>query len=62
MTAEPLFRSVAEAYGANAIGVVLTGYLNDGSLGLGEIKRRGGISIVQDPDDAAYPEMPGSAA
>lgn len=59
---DPLFRSVAEAYGPNAIGVVLTGYLNDGSLGLGEIKRRGGIAIVQDPDDAAYPEMPGSAA
>ncbi|MEZ2329701.1 chemotaxis protein CheB [Mesorhizobium sp. RCC_202] len=59
---DPLFRSVAEDYGPNAIGVILTGLLNDGSLGLGEIKRRGGIAIVQDPDDAAYPEMPGSAA
>jgi two-component system chemotaxis response regulator CheB len=59
---DPLFRSVAQEYGANAIGVILTGSLNDGALGLGEIKRRGGIAIVQDPDDAAYPEMPGSAA
>ncbi|GLS28437.1 two-component system, chemotaxis family, response regulator CheB [Mesorhizobium albiziae] len=59
---DPLFRSVAEGYGPSAIGVILTGNLNDGSLGLGEIKRCGGIAIAQDPDDAAYPEMPASAA
>ena len=57
---DPLFRSVAAVYGSNAVGVILTGNLNDGSLGLGEIKRRGGIAVVQ--SDAAYPEMPGSAA
>lgn len=59
---DPLFRSAAEGYGPNAVGVILTGNLNDGSLGLGEIKRRGGVTVVQDPSDAAYPEMPGSAA
>lgn len=59
---DPLFRSVAETYGPNAVGMVLTGNLNDGTLGLVEIKRCGGIAIAQDPDDAAYPEMPTSAA
>ncbi|QPC89048.1 chemotaxis protein CheB (plasmid) [Mesorhizobium sp. NBSH29] len=59
---DPLFRSVAEHYGADAVGVILTGNLNDGTLGLLEIKRRGGIAIAQAPDDAAYPDMPKSAA
>ncbi len=59
---DPLLRSVAENYGSDAIGVILTGNLNDGALGLLEIKRSGGIAIVQDPNDAAYPEMPRSAA
>ncbi|APO68523.1 protein-glutamate methylesterase CheB-type protein [Rhizobium gallicum] len=59
---DPLFRSVAESYGPAAIGVILTGNLNDGTLGLFEIARRGGIAIAQHPDDAAYPNMPRSAA
>ena len=58
---DPLFRSAARAYGADAIGVVLTGGLNDGTAGLFEIKRCGGTTIVQDPDDAANPSMPRSA-
>lgn len=58
---DPLFRSVAESYGAGAIGVVLTGRLNDGTAGLYEIKRRGGIAVVQDPGDAEAPSMPESA-
>ena len=56
-----LFQSVAEAYGSSAVGVVLTGANDDGANGLAEIKRRGGHTIVQDPDTAERPEMPRAA-
>ena len=58
---DPLFRSAAKAYGDRAIGVILTGGLNDGTAGLYEIKQQGGTAIVQDPDDAVNPSMPRSA-
>jgi two-component system, chemotaxis family, protein-glutamate methylesterase/glutaminase len=58
---DPLFQSVAEAFGARAIGVVLTGNLNDGTLGLYEIRRRGGRAVVQDPMEAESPGVPTSA-
>ena len=58
---DPLFRSAGQVFGPGAIGVILTGSLDDGTSGLDVIKRLGGTAIVQDPEDALYPSMPRSA-
>ena len=56
-----LFETAAEAYGADLIGMILTGASSDGAAGLRRIRERGGLAIVQDPRTAEYPAMPMAA-
>jgi two-component system chemotaxis response regulator CheB len=58
---DPMFRSTALCCGSRTIGVVLTGTLGDGAAGLWAIKQAGGITVVQDPHEAAFSEMPCAA-
>lgn len=53
-----LFETVADAYGAAAVAVLLTGASADGAAGLARIKARGGRAIVQDPATAECATMP----
>ncbi|HXD88341.1 MAG TPA: chemotaxis protein CheB [Urbifossiella sp.] len=58
---DPLFRSAARCYGTRAIGVILTGALNDGAAGLMAIRAARGVGIVQDPREAVFASMPQTA-
>lgn len=58
---DPLFRSAARVAGSHAIGVVLSGLLNDGAAGLKTIRDHGGTTLVQAPTDARFPTMPHNA-
>jgi two-component system chemotaxis response regulator CheB len=55
------FESVAERFGPEAVGVVLTGANEDGAAGLSQISARGGLAIIQDPRTAESPIMPRAA-
>jgi two-component system chemotaxis response regulator CheB len=58
---DKLFRSAATQHGSRVIGVLLTGMLEDGVAGLRAIHDTGGVVIVQDPADAAFPDLPSNA-
>jgi two-component system CheB/CheR fusion protein len=55
------FRTLAEVYGQDAVGVVLSGTGSDGTAGIRDIREAGGITVAQSPDDAEYNGMPSSA-
>jgi two-component system, chemotaxis family, CheB/CheR fusion protein len=55
------FRTLAEAYGPDAVGVVLSGTGADGTAGIRRIREAGGITVAQSPDESEYDGMPASA-
>ena len=56
-----LFQSMAEQFGKNAVGVILSGTGSDGAAGLAEIKAAGGVALIQTPATAGYDGMPSAA-
>jgi two-component system chemotaxis response regulator CheB len=60
-SADVLFRSAAAAYGAEAVGIILSGMGRDGTDGLGALKRAGAATIAQDEASSVVWGMPGSA-
>jgi two-component system, chemotaxis family, protein-glutamate methylesterase/glutaminase len=60
-TINRLFASAAQSYGERVIGIILTGLLRDGTEGLRAVHEAGGLTMVQDPREAEYPDMPANA-
>jgi len=58
---DPLFRSAAAWYGPHAMGIVLSGTLDDGAAGLLRLNQVGALTVAQDPKEAAYPGLPEAA-
>jgi signal transduction histidine kinase len=61
MTADLFFCALADTHGRQATAVVLSGSGRDGALGVKRIKERGGVAVVQDPEEAADTDMPRAA-
>ena len=55
---DELFESTAKSQGARSIGVILSGTMHDGVAGLLAIRKAGGTTIAQEPEEAQNPEMP----
>lgn len=55
---DPLFRSAAAAAGPELVSILLSGTLDDGAAGTAAVRASGGLTIVQDPGDADFPDMP----
>lgn len=58
---DPLFRTASNEFGRRVIAVILTGDLDDGAAGIFTVKARGGLTIVQKPENAFAPSMPKAA-
>jgi two-component system, chemotaxis family, protein-glutamate methylesterase/glutaminase len=58
---DQLFESAAKSQVAKSIGVILSGTMHDGIAGLLAIRKAGGTTIAQAPDEAQSPEMPNAA-
>jgi two-component system, chemotaxis family, protein-glutamate methylesterase/glutaminase len=55
---DPLFSSAANWYGPHAMGVLLSGMLDDGAAGLLRLSQVGAVTVAQAPNEAAYPALP----
>jgi two-component system chemotaxis response regulator CheB len=58
---DPLFRTAARSRRNRVIGVLLSGLLDDGTMGQWAVRRHGGATLCQDPDEATFGDMPRNA-
>lgn len=56
-----LMESAADVYGEALVGILLTGANYDGASGLAKIREKGGLTVVQDPEEAQVATMPEAA-
>ncbi|MFL6520155.1 MAG: PAS domain S-box protein [Chthoniobacterales bacterium] len=61
VTIDLFFRTLAQAYGQRSVCVILSGTDSDGVIGLKHIRAQGGLTIVQDPNEAEHESMPVTA-